>query len=321
MAGLSAYLTPVSTTPSGNPAAPAFRPGLAIILRLLAVVCGGLLAVVVKLATERGASTLEIVFFRYIIALPFVTWWALANGGVAAIRTTRLSGHLLRSLLGMTAMLCVFMTVGALPLAESTTLLFTSPLMATILSIVMLREAVGIHRWLAIALGIVGMLIIVQPGGNSGLNAGGVALGLFAAFLNASTTIAVRQLGSTETSTVMAFWFTLVGAVTTGLALPFFFKPHDPIVWVLYACAALVATSGQVLMTSALRYAPVGLLAPFEYTSLLWMTFFGWLIWSDLPTIPTLVGAAFIGGAGLYTFYREHLRRRPGIAESTTVSS
>jgi drug/metabolite transporter (DMT)-like permease len=220
----------------------------------------------------------------------------------------------------MSAMLCLFMTVGALPLAESTTLLFTSPLMATLLSIVMLREAVGVHRWFAIALGVVGMLIIVQPGGASGLSAGGVALGLSAAFLNATSTIAVRQLGATETSTIMAFWFTLIGTITTGLALPFFFKPHDPIVWLLYACAALVATSGQVLMTSALRYAPVGVLAPFEYTSLLWMTFLGWLIWSDLPTITTLLGAALIGGAGLYTFYREHLRRRPPIAESTPVS-
>ncbi|MEJ0022564.1 MAG: DMT family transporter [Alphaproteobacteria bacterium] len=154
--GLSAYVTAVPAPPDYT-AKPAFKPGLAIALRLLAVVCGGVLAVVVKMATERGASTLEIVFFRYLFALPFVTMWSLPRGGVSGVKSERLGSHFIRALLGMGAMLCVFMTVGALPLAESTTVLFTSPLIATVLSIVMLREPVGIHRWFAIALGIAGI--------------------------------------------------------------------------------------------------------------------------------------------------------------------
>ncbi len=299
---------------------PAFRPGLAIGLRMGSILTTALLAVVVKLAASRGANPLEIVFYRYAFSLPLVTAWVLSSGGVGAIGTTRLSGHIVRAVVGMCAMLAVFMTVSALPLAEATTILFTAPLIATVLSIIVLREAVGLHRWLAIALGVVGMLIMIQPGGHHGLKPGGVALGLLAAFLTAMSTITIRQLGATETAPGMVFWFTLIGTLATGLAMPFYVQRHDATTWLLLGSACLVGTAGQIMITSALRYAPVSVLAPFEYSQLLWATLFGWLIWSNLPSGPTLIGAAFIGGAGLYTFYREHLRPRPGIAEITALS-
>ncbi|MEJ0022562.1 MAG: EamA family transporter [Alphaproteobacteria bacterium] len=103
------------------------------------------------------------------------------------------------------------------------------------------------------------------------------------------------------------------------MAMPFFAQAHDAITWVYLIVGCLCGTAGQALVTSALRYAPVALLAPFEYTQLVLATLFGWLVFSDLPSPQTLLGALFIGSAGLYTFYREHLRHRPPIAESTTL--
>jgi drug/metabolite transporter (DMT)-like permease len=295
------------------------RPGLAIALRLASIASTAALAVVVKLAAARGVSPVESVFYRYLFSLMLVAPWVLAHGGLPAIATKRLGGHIIRAMLGMGALLAVFFTVTALPLPEATTILFTAPLIATALSIVLLREPVGIHRWFAIGLGVAGMVIMMQPGGHQGLPLGGFALGLLAATLTALSTITIRQLALGEGAMVMIFWFTVIGTIATGLAMPFFFQAHDGVTWLMLIGAGLLGTAGQVFVTSALRYAPVALLAPFEYSQLLWATFYGWLIWSDLPSVQTIIGAVFIAGAGLYTFYREHLRHRPPIAETTII--
>jgi drug/metabolite transporter (DMT)-like permease len=299
---------------------PAPRPGLAITLKLLSVVTTALLAVMVKLATAEGAHSLEILFYRFALSVPLVTMWALSRGGWSVIATNRLGGHVVRGLFGMCALLGVFMTVGTLPLAEATTVLFTAPLIATVLSIFLLRESVGVHRWLAIVLGVIGMLIMMRPTAHHAINLAGVAMGLAAASMTAMSTISIRHLARTETATKLLFWFTLISTIATGAAMPFFAQAHDVKTWLILVAACLFGTAGQALVTSALRYAPVALLAPFEYSQLVLATLFGWIIFSDLPSLQTFVGAIFICGAGLYTFYREHLRRRPPIAESTTLS-
>jgi drug/metabolite transporter (DMT)-like permease len=146
-------------------------------------------------------------------------------------------------------------------------------------------------------------------------------MGLGAASMTAMSTISIRHLAKTETATKLLFWFTFISTIGTGLAMPFFAQAHDVKTWLILIAGCLFGTAGQALVTSALRYAPVALLAPFEYSQLVLATLFGWLIFSDLPSLQTLIGAVFICCAGLYTFYREHLRRRPPIAESTTLSA
>src|SRR5262245_19694586 len=133
----------MSTSFSDSTERPAPRPGLAITLKLLSVVTTASLAVCVKLATNDGAHSLEILFYRFALSLPLVALWALSRGGWSLLATNRLGGHVVRGLFGMFALLGVFMTVGSLPLAESTTVLFTAPLIATVLSIFLLRESVG----------------------------------------------------------------------------------------------------------------------------------------------------------------------------------
>jgi drug/metabolite transporter (DMT)-like permease len=279
-----------------------------------------LLSAVVKLAVAHGANSVETVFYRYAFAVPLVAGWALAQGGTRAIRTDRPGSHFIRGLVGMLAMLGVFTTVSLLPLADATTILFTAPLLATALSTILLGEKVGRHRWFAIALGLTGMVVMIQPGGSHDLRLYGALIGLGAALLTALSTITIRQLGITQTPTNMLFWFTVTGTIATGAIMPFYAQSHDVTTWALLGVAALIGTTGQAATTCALRYAPVGLLAPFEYLQLLWAVLFGWLIWSDLPGPTTLAGAALIIAAGLYTLYREHLRRRVGVAEETALA-
>jgi len=280
-----------------------------------------LLSAVVKLAVAHGANSVETVFYRYAFGLPLVAGWALARGGLGAIKTDRPGSHAVRGIVGMLAMLGVFTTVAILPLAEATTLLFTAPLIATALSMILLGENVGRHRWFAIGLGAAGMLVMIQPGGHHGLRFDGVMIGLVAALLTALSTITIRQLGTTQTPTNMLFWFTVTGTVATGLAMPFYVQSHPAATWALLALSAVIGTTGQAATTCALRYAPVALLAPFEYLQLLWSVLFGWLIWSDLPGTTTLAGAVLIIAAGLYTLYREHQSRRVGLAEETAALS
>ena len=279
-----------------------------------------LLSAVVKLAVAHGANSVETVFYRYAFGLPLVAAWALARGGVGAIKTDRPGSHAIRGLVGMLAMLGVFTTVSILPLAEATTILFTAPLIATALSMILLGEHVGRHRWFAIALGLTGMLVLIQPGGDHSIRLYGALIGLGAALLTALSTITVRQLGATQTPTNMLFWFTLTGTVATAVAMPFYAQSHGAMTWALLVLSAIIGTIGQAATTCALRYAPVALLAPFEYLQLLWAVLFGWLIFANLPGSTTLAGATLIVVAGLYTFYREHLRKTPGVAEETALA-
>jgi drug/metabolite transporter (DMT)-like permease len=296
------------------------RVGLAIALRLAAVANVAAMSALVKAATLAGANTGEVMFYRYALSMPFIAFWVATHGGLEAIKTKRPWGQITRAIIGLCSMTAMFLTVAYLPLPEATTFFFMAPLVATALSIIVLRETVGLHRWIAIAIGVVGMLVMIQPGAHQGLTGGGIALGLVSALFLALSTITLRQLGSTENPAVTVFWFTAIGTIATAAIIPFFFQSHDLKTWLLLAAAGLAGTGAQTLATSALRYAPVSVTAPFEYSQLLWATLFGWLIWSDLPALTTVIGAAFIGGAGLYTFYREHLRPRPGIAESTTIT-
>jgi drug/metabolite transporter (DMT)-like permease len=294
--------------------APGLNAGRAIGLRMASVACNAVAACFVKLAAQHGAHPAETMFYRYAVALPFILAWAAKSGGVRAVATKRPWGQLTRACVGAASMLATFLTVSTLPLAEATTFSFTAPLIATVLSVFILSEHVGFHRWLAIGLGVIGMLIMIHPGGSGALGGGEIALGLTSASLIAFSVITLRQLGTTEGAVATVFWFTLFGAIVTACAFPFFGRWHDPATYLLLAGVGVTAMLAQAFMTSALRYAPVSVTAPFEYSQLIWATLLGWLVWSDLPSVTTIIGAAFIAGAGLYTFYREQFVRKRAAA-------
>src|SRR4029079_5807932 len=166
--------------PSGEAmdAGPAHRPLLALLIRLGAIAALSTMSALIKLASQRGIHLLEIMFWRQFLTIPILLAWILPTSGIGALATTRPGTHFLRGLYGTIGMLLNFGAVILLPLAEATTINFTVPIWAVLLSIVLLKEKVGLWRWSAVLLGFAGVLVIAQPGdGHFPLYGALVALG------------------------------------------------------------------------------------------------------------------------------------------------
>ena len=287
-----------------------------IALRLGAVTAFGAMMAAMKYASEHGVAPVEILFYRNLFSLPTIIAWIIWSGGFSVVRTKRPGAHATRSFLGLGVMFLTFMALARLPLAEATVISFSAPLFATMLSALFLREMVGWHRWSAIGIGFVGVLIAVQPGG-SDLPVVGVVIGLAAALGTAVIVITLRQIGQTEGAAATVFWFNIVCLTATALPMPFMFKSHDPGAWIALLLGGLVGGFAQIMMTSAVRYAPVSVLAPFDYLQMLWAIFWGYLLFAATPSAPTIAGAALIASAGCYVVWREKKLNRPvtGVAK------
>ncbi len=286
-------------------------------LRLLSVACFSTMSMMVKLASESGLRLPEIMFWRQAAAIPLIVAWVWLGAGVGSLRTTRFDAHAKRSLLGTTGMFFTFGSVILLPLAEAATISFTVPIFATILSALVLKERVGVHRWSAVVIGFLGVLIVVRPGG-ADFPLVGALVGLTAAMAISLVSLQIRDLGRTEPASTTAFWFSFNSAVLLGLlhwlpvpgaigaALDWGPGGHSLHQWLLLAGAGLAGGAGQTAMTGSLKYAPVSVVVAMDYSALLWSTLFGWLIWATLPGPWTWVGAPVIVASGLYIAWREH---------------
>jgi drug/metabolite transporter (DMT)-like permease len=291
------------------PHPPAERRLLAIALRLLTALALTAMFALVKLANARGVSLFESVFYRQALALPLVVGLVAAGPGIRSVRTRRPWAHLWRTGLGLTGMALNFATFTLLPIAEATVILFTVPIFATILSALILKEPVGPHRWSAVILGFIGVLIVVQPGG-SALSGKGVAVAMIAATVVSAINITLRQIGRTESATTTVFWFTLLSAVPMALAMPFLGKAHDLPTFGLLLALGLLGGLAQLTSTASLRLAPVSVVLPIDYTSLIWSALAGWLLFSTLPSPHLWFGAPLIIASGFYIVYREQKLHR-----------
>ncbi len=291
------------------PVRPAERRLAGIALRLTAVTAFGMMAAIIKLAAERGVSLVELVFARTLFALPVVAAWITAGPGWRSVRTSRPAAHVTRAALGLVSMSCTFIALTLLPLADATTIGFSAPLFATFLSALVLREQVGRHRWLCVAIGFVGVGIAMQPGG-SALPPAGLAVAVTAAFLAGGVTVTLRQIGATEGVAATVFWFTIACLVVSGLIAPFYWQAHDSQTWGLLIAMGLAGGLGQIANTGSLRLAPVAVVVPFDYFQLLWALLLGWALWNAVPGVATIAGGGLIVASGLYTLWREQRRRR-----------
>ncbi|UZK68036.1 DMT family transporter [Sphingomonas sp. S1-29] len=283
---------------------PANRIFTGISLRLLAALSLSVMFALGKIAEQRGAHLVEIVFWRQAAMLPVVVAVVMAGPGLASLRTDKPRAHFWRMIVGLSGMCLNFATATMLPLAEATTFGFSVPIFATILSALVLAEPVGRHRWAAVTIGFVGVLIVLQPG-SSHVPLAGAAVALSGAVLTASVAILIRQLGATERATTTVFWFAASSLVPMGIALPFFTRMHDPLTWGLMAGTGLAGGIAQLALTGALRAAPVAVVLPMDYSSLIWATILGWLLFGALPTPWTWIGAPIVIASGLYIVWRE----------------
>lgn len=281
------------------------RPLFALVLRLLSMVVLTISFATVKLLSERGVNLAETVFYRQLFAVPVVAAWALATDGWAVLKTERLGGHASRTVLGLVAMVLNFGAVSLLPLAEATTLGFTAPIFAILLSALVLREQTGAHRWAAVLLGFAGVVLIAGPNARD-FPVVGVLVGLVAAVAVAAVSILLRRLSLTERPTAIVFWFSVLSVPPAGIAMIHFGQMHDIATFALLASLGISGGVAQLLMTSALRWGEVSLVLVMDYSSLLWATLAGFLLWNVLPGGWTWAGAVLIVGSGLFLVWREH---------------
>lgn len=286
---------------------PAQNRPLGIALRIGAVTAFAVMAASIKLGYEARVTTPELVFYRFAFGLPPLLAWIAWSRSWDAWRTARPLAHAWRAAIGLGTMALAFSALRYLPLAEATTLSFAAPLFAVILSAALLKEQVGRHRWSAVLLGLVGVLLVTRPGGGGGaLPPIGLALGIAAAFGVALVTIAIRQIGRTDGTRTTVLWFTMLALPATGVLMPFFAQARPPQVWAILAALGTSGGIAQLMMTASLRYAPVSAVAPFDYVQLVWAVALGWLVFGVTPPESTWAGAAIIILSGLYTIYREH---------------
>jgi drug/metabolite transporter (DMT)-like permease len=282
---------------------------LGIAYRVMAMACMACLSAIVKWTGSRGIPVFEIIFFRNAFAFVPLGLYIWHTTGFSVLKTQRPVGHMVRSAIGLTGMVCGFSAVQFLPLTEATAIQFASPLFMTALSALILHEPVGRHRWGAVLVGFVGVLIMVRPVPGH-FNATGVSLAVASAVGAAGAKVAIRQIATTEKGPTIVFYFTLGGTALGLVGSLFGWVTPDLLTLALLILGGLIGGVGQLFLTEALRQAPVGVVAPFDYTQLVWATALGFLVWGELPHPATLVGALVVAASGIYILHREIRRFR-----------
>lgn len=249
----------------------------------------------------------EVILCRNVFAVPALLLLLPRAGGWAALRTEWPWQHAQRLFWGMLGMIGAFWGYAVLPLATATALGFTMPLFLTLIAVLFMGERLRWRRSLAVALGFVGVLVVVRPGGGQG-EAALVAAGmvLLGAIGWAMAMVTIRRMGAAgESGVAIVLWFALSAAAVAGVAtVPVWVTP-TPWQWALLAATGLISALGQVLMTEAYRSGEATLLAPFEYSGILWTALLGALFWAEVPDAWALAGIALLVGSGLYIWYRE----------------
>jgi drug/metabolite transporter (DMT)-like permease len=297
------------------------RPLAGISLRLLTALLLAVMFGLVKLASTRGVNVVESLFYRQCGSALCATGLVAAGPGFDSLRTRRVWAHVGRMALGLAAMALNFVAFILLPLAEATTIGFSVPIFSVVLAALLLGEPTGKWRWGAVAAGFAGVLLIVQPGSGD-VPLLGASVAIVAALLTASVTIVIRRLGATERAATTVFWFAVSSLVPLGILMLHFAGPHDGTTWLILVGLALAGGLAQLTLTGALRLAPVALVMPMDYTSLLWAVLLGASIFGELPSPWTWIGAPIIIASGLVIVWREHrLHRRATLSAQAATTT
>lgn len=282
------------------------RPMFALFLRFVATILFSVMLLLVKLTGERDIALSETLFWRQALPTLLIFGWLAARGQLGRLKTQRPWIHARRALIGGTGMFLTLGVVRLLPLAEATVLGFTTPMFAVILAAVLLKEKVGLWRWMAVTVGLLGVLVIAGPD-TANLPLYGLMVGIGAAFMVALVTIQVRDLSRTEEPLTVVFYFSAFSAPVLALFLFQTGLSHDLTSWLMLGGIGLTGLFAQITMTASLRYGSVSSVIVVDYVQLAWATFWGWLIFNHLPPASTWIGAPIIIGASLLIIWRERI--------------
>jgi len=278
------------------------------VLAGIALISIGMLAfslmdALVKWLIGETYSPLQLLAVRSWISVPVFALLMQRSAGIGALRTTRLPAQLGRGLIGLATAGCFFYSLTTLPLADAVAISFASTFLMTALSALWLREYVGLHRWASVFAGFIGVLVITRPGTDAFRVE--AIFALLSALCYALFILSGRRLSRTETTSSLVFYHNLTILIVCTVPLIWLWQPMPlAIIWAMLAFAAL-ALLGHFAVTHAFRHAPVGTIAPFEYSALLWSILLGLLIWGDEPDLVTIVGMVIIVCSGLYILHRE----------------
>ena len=258
------------------------------------------------LKTLTGSyPAVQVAAMRGLVASPLVWLYVIGRGETAALFKVRWRLHLMRGAIGILMLSLFTFSLRELGLAEAYTIFFIAPLLITMLSIPVLKERVSPRNWVAIAVGMAGVLIALRPDQDAFFSLGALAV-LAAAACYAVSAIVGRVLSRTEPSVTLVFWNTTMLAIGAGLLAWPNWVAIKPEHWPALAVLAVTGFLGQLAITEAFRHGQASAVAPFEYTALAWAIALDWLFWKTVPDPSTLLGSAIIIASGLYLIRKEN---------------
>lgn len=281
-----------------------------------------------KLLALAGYHVVMIAWMRYLINTVFMAITVAPiyrrRTGKSILQSAQPGLQIVRAILMLVSTLVFFSVLKIVPLSEGTAMNFCAPLLVLAASPWLLGERSYPSRWIAVAIGFIGMLIVVRPGG--GIVPAGVALGLASAAIFALVAILTRKTNRTDDPMVSLFYGGLTGAIVSSLIVPFFWSSHMPTKteWLVLASTGITSTIGHLLVNNAYKHAEASLLTPFAYLQIISATAMGWLVFNQLPDSLTAIGIGIICASGMGIAYVEHRRTHPqsktAVAEVDSVS-
>ena len=258
---------------------------------------------------SANMSVVEIAFYRNVVAcIPFLAAVFLFGRRQILVINSKPHFIILRAVLGTVTLLATFGAYSLMPMAETAVLLFTASLFIPVLGVVLLKERVGPWRWSAVVIGFFGVALMLDPGG--AVTPTGIAIALFAALMQAILSILLRHLGGHERPETITLYFFLIGTGVTGMAMPFIAVGPSAADIPHIVGIGIAGAGAQWLYSVALRNSAAAIVAIFNYSSIVWATLFGWLIWNEWPLPIVFAGSAVVIASNALIVWRENRLRR-----------
>ncbi|MDE0992221.1 MAG: DMT family transporter [Rhodospirillales bacterium] len=279
---------------------------MGIIMMIMAVAILTGMNVMVKMIGTSYHPT-QITFMRSLVAMILIFPFLMKAGGLSLLKTKRPGLHLMRSLAGTLGNILYFYAFQRMTVGDVMVISQAVPLFVTIFAVLFLSERVGIRRWVAVLVGFLGVIIAIDPAGNFHITS---LIAVAATGCWASTILFMRKLGATESPYTVTFIFMTVCTTITACIQPWVWQTPTPRMLVLILGIGISGALGQMLMSTALKYAKASVVSPFNYTGIIWAIGFDLVLWDIIPAWTTILGAGIITVTGVYIFHREALVRQ-----------
>ncbi|WP_034946022.1 DMT family transporter [Erwinia oleae] len=297
-------------------------------LKIVSALCATLMLACVK-GLQGAIPTGEVIFFRSFVAMfPLLIWLKMQGKVLESLKTRNIFGHFIRGFSGTGGMYFNYLALVYISLADATAISYAAPLFTVIMAALLLKESVRLARWIAVVVGFSGIIIMLSANltaGSSFFSAGGAHAGagigavfaLIAALCSATSSVQIRFLNGMEKPGAIVFYFSLMTTLI-GLATALFgWRMPSPAQFLLLTGCGFFGGMAQILVTLSLRYTDASLLAPFDYTTLVWSMVIGYLFLGSLPGPATLVGASIVALAGIFAVWSDRRQRRGHVMRST----